>query len=245
MKSAERTLDLFEAFAATRKSLSLSELARLMNMPVSTCFGLVRTLESRGYVYAIKPRSGFYPTKRLLDMARVISDNDPLLERVEPVLKELRDKTGETITFAKRQGNRIIYLDVFESPQLIRYSAHIGEFRSLYTSSAGKAILGSIDEAERREILAGVKLRRYNANSLVSQRDLEADIQLSAKRGWYANMGEIVEDLMAVAIPLKLNDDWYGVSIIGPIYRMQPELEKCLKALRQAGETLGGNGRRI
>lgn len=240
MKSAERTLDLFEAFATTKKALSLSELARLMKMPVSTCFGLVRTLESRGYVYAIKPRSGFYPTKRLLDMARVIADHDPLLERVEPILQELRDKTGETVTLAKRQGNRIVYLDVFESPQLIRYSAQIGEFRSLYTSSAGKAILGSIDEAERREILAGVKLRRYTANSLVTQRDLESDIQRSAKRGWYANMGEIVEDLMAIAIPLKLNDDWYGVSIIGPIYRMEPEMEKCLKALQQAGKAMTG-----
>jgi DNA-binding IclR family transcriptional regulator len=238
MKSAERTLDLFEAFASSQKSLSLSELARLMKMPVSTCFGLVRTLESRGYVYAIKPRSGFYPTKRLLDMARVIAAHDPLLERAEPILQELRDKTGETVTLAKRQGNRIIYLDVFESPQLIRYSAQIGEFRSLYTSSAGKAILGSLDEAERREILTGVKLRRYTANSLVTQRDLEADIVRSAKRGWYANMGEIVEDLMAIAIPLKLNDDWYGVSIIGPIYRMQPELEKCLKVLQQAGKAL-------
>jgi IclR family transcriptional regulator, acetate operon repressor len=238
MKSAERTLDLFEAFASSQKSLSLSELARLMKMPVSTCFGLVRTLESRGYVYAIKPRSGFYPTKRLLDMARVIAAHDPLLERAEPILQELRDKTGETVTLAKRQGNRIIYLDVFESPQLIRYSAQIGEFRSLYTSSAGKAILGSLDEAERREILAGVKLRKYTANSLVTQRDLEADIVRSAKRGWYANMGEIVEDLMAVAIPLKLNDDWYGVSIIGPIYRMQPELEKYLKVLQHAGKAL-------
>lgn len=238
MKSAERTLDLFEAFANAKKSLSLSELARLMAMPVSTCFGLVRTLESRGYVYAIKPRSGFYPTKRLLDMARIIADHDPLLERVEPILKELRDKTGETVTLAKRQGHRIIYLDVFESPQLIRYSAQVGEFRSLYTSSAGKAILGSLDEAERRELLAGVKLKRYTGTSNTTARELTADIAKSSARGWYANIGEVVEDLMAIAIPLKLNDDLYGVSIIGPIHRMQPELEKCLKALQQAGKQL-------
>lgn len=238
MKSAERTLDLFEAFAAAKKSLSLSELARLMAMPVSTCFGLVRTLEARGYIYAIKPRSGFYPTKRLLDMARVIADHDPLLERVEPILKELRDKTGETITLAKRQGHRIIYLDVFESPQLIRYSAQVGEFRSLYTSSAGKAILGSLDEAERGELLAGVKLKRYTSTSNTTARELAADIAKSGARGWYANMGEVVEDLMAVAIPVRLNDDLYGVSIIGPIHRMQPELEKCLKALKQAGKAL-------
>jgi len=238
MKSAERTLDLFEAFAATKKSLSLSELARLMKMPVSTCFGLVRTLEARGYIYAIKPRSGFYPTKRLLDMARVIADHDPLLERVEPILKELRDTTGETVTLAKRQGHRIIYLDVFESLQLIRYSAQVGEFRSLYTSSAGKAILGSLDDAERAELLAGVKLKRFTKTSNTTARELEADIARSKARGWYSNVGEVVEDLMAIAIPLKFNDDLYGVSIIGPIHRLQPELEKCLKALQQVGKQL-------
>jgi DNA-binding IclR family transcriptional regulator len=239
MKTAERTLDLFEAFAAAQKSLSLSELARLMEIPVSTCFGLVRTLESRGYVYAIKPRGGFYPTKRLLDIARIVADHDPLLERVEPVLQELRDKTGETVTFAKRQGHKIIYLDVHESPQLIRYSAQVGEFRSLYTSSAGKAILGTLPDAERRELLAGVKLKRYTATSNTTVRDLEADLAASRERGWYANIGEVVEDLMAIAIPLRINEDLYGISIIGPIHRMQPEVEKYLKLLKLAGRQLG------
>lgn len=240
MKSAERTLELFEAFAAAKKSLTLSELARLMEIPVSTCFGLVRTLESRGYMYAIKPRGGFYPTKRLFDMARTIADHDPVLERVEPILKELRDRTGETVTLAKRQGHKIVYLDVFESPQLIRYSAQVGEFRSLYTSSGGKAILGSLDEDVREDLLAGVRLKKFTDSSITNRRDLENDIEESRARGWYSNRGEVVVDLMAVAIPVQLNDDWYGVSIVGPIHRMQPELEKCLKALRLAGKALLG-----
>lgn len=240
MKSAERTLELFEAFAAAQKSLSLSELARLMEIPVSTCFGLVRTLESRGYVYAIKPRGGFYPTKRLLDLARVIAGHDPLLERVEPVLCELRDRCGETVTFSKRQNRKIIYLDVYQSPQLIRYSANAGEFRNLYTSSAGKAILGSMEEKERAELLAGVKLKRYTATSNTTLRELEADLAASRERGWYANMGEVVDELMAVAIALRLNDDLYSVSIVGPINRMQPDLDKYLKLLKQAGKQLTG-----
>ncbi len=238
MKSAERTLDLFEAFAKARKALSLSELARLMEIPVSTCFGLVRTLEGRGYVYAIKPRGGFYPTKRLLDIARVIADHDPLLERIEPILAELRDKTGETVTFAKRQGHKIIYLDVFESPQLIRYSPQVGEFRSLYTSSAGKAILASLDETERKILLEGAKLKRFTAASITSAVELETNLREGRARGWYANIGEVVEDLMAIAIPLQINDDLYGLSIIGPIHRMKPEMDKCLKALQQAGSAL-------
>ena len=59
VKTAGRTLDLFEAFARERKPLSLSQLARAIGAPVSSCFGIVRTLEARGYLYEVKARGGF------------------------------------------------------------------------------------------------------------------------------------------------------------------------------------------
>jgi IclR family acetate operon transcriptional repressor len=66
MKSAARTFDLFETFAKMQTPLSLSDLARQMKMPVSTCFNLVRTFESRGFLYSLGSRRGLYPTKRML-----------------------------------------------------------------------------------------------------------------------------------------------------------------------------------
>ena len=50
VKSALRTLQIFETYAEAREALGLSELARRMAIPVSACHGLVRTLESSGYL---------------------------------------------------------------------------------------------------------------------------------------------------------------------------------------------------
>ncbi|HET9023421.1 MAG TPA: helix-turn-helix domain-containing protein, partial [Burkholderiaceae bacterium] len=74
--AAARTLDLLEAFRLARRPLSLSELARLAQVPVSTCHGLVRTLEHKGFLYFPSPREA-YPTRKLLEMAREIEANDP------------------------------------------------------------------------------------------------------------------------------------------------------------------------
>src|SRR3546814_12387888 len=97
--------------------------------PYTTLF---RSLENRGYVYMLAAKKGIYPTKRILDVASKISANDPVLDRVEAELSKLRDVTGETIVFSKRQSDHIVYLDVYDSANSIRYNTQVGEFKMLH-----------------------------------------------------------------------------------------------------------------
>ena len=48
VKTAGRTVDLFEVFAEAKSPLTLSELARALDAPQSSCFNLLRPLEARG-----------------------------------------------------------------------------------------------------------------------------------------------------------------------------------------------------
>src|SRR5919202_5082685 len=96
VKAAVRTLDLFEAFAAARGPLSLTELSRRIGAPISSCHALVRTLQSRGYVYVLDERKRIYPTKRLAALGQAFARYDPVLDRVSPILNRLAAATGET-----------------------------------------------------------------------------------------------------------------------------------------------------
>ena len=128
VKTALRVIEIIEVFARETKPLSLSELARHLDAPVSSCLALLRTLASLGYVYEAGRRQGYYPTGRLLAMAQRISKADPILEKVLPSLEELRDTTSETVVFAKLDlmNNRVVYLDVLASPHPISYVAVAG-----------------------------------------------------------------------------------------------------------------------
>jgi len=231
VKTAGRTLDLFEAFAREGKPLSLSQLARAIDAPVSSCFGIVRTLEARGYLYEVKARGGFYPTRLLFEQARVIASHDPLAERFVPLLEKLRDQTGETVLLSKRLDRQAVYLVVLDSLHSIRYSPKVGEFRPLHASASGKALLGSLAPVLRNEMLSGMKLPRVTSRTITSRAALESDLEQGRVRGWYVTHGETVADLMAVAVPVTLSGETYSVALAGPMHRMDGALKRYAKLL--------------
>ncbi|MDQ4060884.1 MAG: IclR family transcriptional regulator [Pseudomonadota bacterium] len=238
VKTARRTLDLIETFATVGKPLGVSELARALGAPVSSCFGLVRTLEARGFLYAVSPRRGFYPTKRLLQQAQAIAARDPIADHVGPVLAVLRDETGETVLFGKLQQGQAIYLDIVESRQSIRYTARAGDLKPLHASAMGKALLASLSDAERDRLLDEIELVPVTPATITDRARLLAHLDEGRRRGWQMTRSENVGDVMALAVTVPLGSEPYGIAVAGPVHRMEPALERHAAALQAAREQL-------
>jgi DNA-binding IclR family transcriptional regulator len=218
--------------------ISLSDLARQMKMPVSTCFNLVRTFEARGYLYSLGSRRGLYPTKRMLQLVTTIAQHDPIGTRVSHALSELRDETGETIVLSKRSGDKVVYMEIFESPHRIRYSAEVGEIRDIHANSMGKALLCLLPDTERKAIISRLKFTKYTNRTLQTPASYAADIAKSVKRGYCVNDGESVSDVMAAAVALKINNDHFAVALAGPQYRMKDALTTRVQQLQRACRTI-------
>lgn len=242
VKTAARTLDVFEAFMTSGAPASLSELARAIRAPVASCFGIVRTLEQRGYLYSIGSRRRLYPTKRLLETARLIAAHDPLAERLAPVLAALRDGTRETVLLAQRTRHGIVLLDVLEGPQTVRYTARIGDLKPLHSSASGKALLATLPDPARRAALAEVTLTRLTPLTITSRRALEADLAAGRVRGWWVSRGETVVDVMAVATSLEVNDETFAIAVAGPVHRMDLDVERHAAALLAARRRVEKSG---
>jgi DNA-binding IclR family transcriptional regulator len=241
VKTALRVIEIMEIYAREGRSLTLTELARLLGAPMSSCLGLIRTLASLGYLYETGRRQGYYPTSRLLSIAQRISRNDPLLERVQPALEALRDETGETAVFGKLQDDgRVLYLEVRESTNPVRYSATPGELRDAHVNSIGRAILGSLAPDARSEVLAGVSFTRRTTHGIGSRAALERALGEWREQGWYPNFGESFADLGAIAVPVVVGGVSYGVSVAGPLHRVEAGAGKIVAALRTAQAALGG-----
>jgi|SRR5690625_1245815 len=245
VKTAERTLHIFEAFATLGKPLTLSELAEHIDVPVSSCFGLLRTLENQGYLYALSRRRGFYPTRRLYKVAHQIARHDVITDAVQTALQELCEYSGETIVLSKQQEDRIIYIDVYDSPNSIRYNTKIGYTRELHCSSAGKAFLGTLTDEELEQTVSLLTLSRYTDQTLISPEALVENVrQYRDDKGWYANDGESVSDLVGIAVTLELEGLDYAVSVAGPMYRLQPRINEIgdkLLAVKQGLEVVNSD----
>lgn len=234
VKTAGRTVEIFETFAKAQQPLSLSEISRALGAPLSSCLYIVRALEKRGYLYAVGARKNIYPTRKLLNMARLIMAGEAWIEQVEPVLMALRDATGETVILAKRQHNKVVYLAVYEGTQTIRYSSAVGDLKPLHSSSIGKALLGAMDAKERKKLVAKLSLGAVTESTITDRDVLIENVERAHQDGFAVTRGENVADVMAVARPILLGREHYGVALAGPYYRIEKRLESLLGQLREA-----------
>lgn len=237
VKGAARAIDLFEVFARTKRPLTLTELSRLANMPVSSLHALVRTLQDAGYVYSLDSRR-IYPTRRLGDIGVEISAHDPILEKILPCLEALRDATGETILLGKRQKDRIVYLSVIEGNQIVRYSAEVGETRPLAVSAIGKAILGSMSVRDLDAALSQVDFQAVTPQTITDRDTLIAYLARGQERGYFVTRGEYAADVMSVATSFTVNGENAGFAIAGPLARLDPQEASLASHLLQTRDAI-------
>jgi DNA-binding IclR family transcriptional regulator len=241
-RSADRTLAILEAFEERKRSLTLRELAECCDIPVSTCHSLVHTLLNRSYLYQTSRRKDLYPTRRILDLAANIVAHDPYIERMGPFLEQLRAETQETVILGKRQKDQILYLEVLESPQTIRYSSRAGEFKPLHSTCIGKVMLGSLKTAELSAWFKKQPLNKVTGSTITAQSRLVDDLAMSNERGYFVTRGENVADVTAIAVPVRVNNELLGLAVAGPSHRMDPHLDRHVQRLLEAQRRLRKEG---
>jgi DNA-binding IclR family transcriptional regulator len=239
--AAVRTLRVLEAFERFGQPLTLSKLAEEIEVPISSCHNLIRTLIARGYLFSLESQRTFYPTRRVWDLANAIVAHDPVLQRILPVLEQLRDKTSETIIIGKRQDQIALYLLVLESPQNVRYVASSGRTIPLHTSAIGKALLSTLDNKGLSQWLGGRRLQKVTSKSIVDCDELEKDINAGKLHGHFITAGENVPDVGAIACPLRLAGEAFAIAVAGPTGRIQDSRQRIVRQLKETVETLERN----
>jgi DNA-binding IclR family transcriptional regulator len=229
--SVERAFAILETFERERRPLSLKDLSEQCSIPASTCHTLVHTLLRRAYLYQTGRRKDLYPTRRLYDLGKTILTHDPVLQRLAPAMEDLRDTTRETVILGKRQGSRILYLEVLESPEVIRYSARPGDTKPLHSTCIGKALLSVLPTGEIGKVLGSDPLPRITDNTITTLETLLDDLAAGQRAGYFVTRGENVADVTALAVPLAINDDLFALAVAGPSHRVDARLQALAAGL--------------
>jgi DNA-binding IclR family transcriptional regulator len=224
-KIVERTLDFLELFAREKRPLSLSDISRLLNIPVSSCHDVLQALEDRGFIYEVSPRGGYYPTLRMYEAGKVIAENDPVMLRAEHLLRELRDSMDESVLLAKVNGLAGTYLLSFETSQPLRFQLKVGNnVTSLHAASAGKAILGSLSDAALDEALDTITYTKFTPKTASSKTALRAMILQGRAQGFYVNSDESIEGLTTISAAFSWQRSLYIVTMAAPSSRLETRI---------------------
>lgn len=227
-------IDILDHLSLTGGFVPLGRLAAAVGLAPSVTHRLLVTLKARGLVLQ-DPRSRQYALGPMfLVYANRVITTAPFGAAIEPLLRGLRDLTGETATLHLPRGSvRLCVLEA-ESRQEIRRSVGVGRQVPLYAGASGRAILAFMPEEDQRQILASLPDER--------RAQVAALLERTRAAGYAISHGESTENVAALAAPVidrRTGRILGSISISGPLYRwhhdvMGPFVGPLLSAAREA-----------
>ncbi|MGC9669556.1 IclR family transcriptional regulator [Planosporangium sp. 12N6] len=189
VKSAERTVRILEALAASPQKLTLSQLQARVGYPRSSLHALVRTLRDLRWVEADDSGSAIGIGPHALLAGTAYLDRDPALPYAHAALEDLRQEVGYTIHYARRDDAHVLYLASRESRDAVRVIPRVGRRLPAHLTALGQALLAQLTTDEVDALLPA-ELVAYTERTITDRAALHQALDEVRGRGWAAECGQ-------------------------------------------------------
>ena len=240
VQAVRRALDLLIALARTGGEASLTELRQRTGLNKSTAYQLLAALRARGFVDQNSETRHYRLGPTVLEVAASFLDESDLITKAQPVLKQIRDRTGETATLHLLVGDQRVTVAKAESPNTLRRAAALGEVAPLLRGSAGKSILAFMGPRRIQSIISRAQ-RSGSLKKSETQFFLKKLESIQAK-GFWINRGEHAPEGFGVGVPLfgSGGEVIGSLALSGPLQRLTAPLrDLAVELLTDAARRIG------
>jgi len=204
-------------------ALGLTELAEAVDLPKSTTFNHVKTLERNEYVVG---EEGTYRLGcRYLELGAKARDHHDVYEAAREEVDRLAMETGELSALLVEERGRGAFLHREEGNRAVHIDSYVGQRIHLHGAGLGKAILSELPRDRVVEIVDRHGLPALTENTITDRDDLFAELDAIAQRGVAFGDQERLNGLRSVAVPLTDREGTVlgSMSIAGPTSRVRDE----------------------
>jgi len=221
VNSVAKAFKVLNVFDKGRGALTLSQIAQLTGMDVSTAQRFTHTLTQLGYLNKDPVTRQFELAIKTLDLAYHYTRGSRLVDRAMPVLQHLSKETEEAVSLTVLDGTEIVFVCRFLSRQSLNTDVITGSRLPAYCTSPGRAILSRLPEGDTREILARSDLRSHTPATPTDIDDILNRLSQARASGYAAAFEEIYHGDASVAAPILGPDGKVAaaVSIAVPLAR--------------------------
>jgi DNA-binding IclR family transcriptional regulator len=218
-----RAVHLLKAFTRDRPEQTLAELSDALGLTRTTAHRLLTALESEGLVARNPATKTFRLGPAILALgSQALASND-LRTVVEPELRGLAERTGETATLEVPVEGSMLILAEVSGRHLVTVTAELGTRWPVHATSTGKAYLAALPEAQRRSLIVP-PLKRHTPSTIVDVRKYERHLEQVRERGYATASEELEAGASAAAAVLRdsLGTPVGAISVGGPTSRLTP-----------------------
>ena len=180
---------------------SLDQLATELDVHKTTVLRLLRTMEVERFVRrdeAHRYRLG----SRLFSLADAAREQHVVRAVAAPHLRQLNQRTGQTVHLAAYENGQVIYIDKLDSVQSVRMYSQIGVPAALHCTAVGKVLLAALPTRTRETLLAGIEYPRYTERTIAGPDELRAELDRVRAQGWAQDHAEHESFINCISAPI-------------------------------------------
>jgi DNA-binding IclR family transcriptional regulator len=245
VQTADRALQLLQAFERDNQELGVTELATLVGVHKSTASRFAATLAARGFLERVPGGDAFRLGPELARLGLLALGRRDLVDLARPAMEQLARDSGETVNLAVLDGSEAVNVAQVEGSHFVGVGTWTGRRTALHCTANGKVLLAfSGVDAPRGPFEA------FTARTITRRGALLGALDEVRARGWATALGELEEGLHAVAAPVVDAEGTCraALSVSGPSYRLPPGSldqlgEQCQRVALHVGAALRGSAR--
>lgn len=234
IRAVERVCDILDLLQRSREGVSLPDVAAVTSLPKSSAFRYLSALEARRYVERDEQTAlyrvglAFQPhnTRQL----------EAFLTQSERPLRRLRDDTGETTNLGTLDGSMVVHSLVFESSQMMRLAARVGDRAPIHSTALGKAMAAELPQDRVLAMLNAVEMTPFTDTTITTPEAYLSALDTVRQQGYAVDELENQADGRCVAVALQGMPFACGISVSAPARRLTTDkVPGVVKQLRRVG----------
>lgn len=198
--SLDRALQVMGLLASEGRGFTLAELSRMSDIPKSTLFRILVTLQKHHCVVAAD--GTFRLGSRLWELGNSFADQTDLFSISSSHMEALAVACNETVFLSKLEDGEVVYLRRMESPKSVTVVKKLQTRVPVHCTATGIALLAWLPPSEVEATLAGHELGSFNDATITDRSILMARLGEARRRGFAVINGEYNRELLCVAAPV-------------------------------------------
>jgi DNA-binding IclR family transcriptional regulator len=236
------SIRLLTSFSGEEDELGITTLASRLRLAKSTVHRLASTLTGAGFLEQNRDTGKYRLGMALFELGALVRRRMDVANESRPKLRELLEKTGETVQMGVVDHLSVLYVYEMESPRAIRMAAAVGGRAPLHCTAVGKVLLAYQPEDFVERVLQ-TGLTAYTARTVTKREAILAMLSEVRSREHAIDDEESEPGLRAIAAPVR-NQNGAVIAAVGvaaPVQRMNRRtMQTCVPTVIATANAVSG-----
>lgn len=225
VNSVDRAFQILDYLKVQNRAINVSDLARNLNIPRSTVFRIIRTLEKRRYVVEVDDVGRYIIGSGIISLATPNDYLSRLRQIASPYLFELAKITGQTVQLGVLFEYEVMYIDQIQAGGSISVVVPSEKPFPINLSAGGKVLAAYLHEDRIEELLQYTEFHANTPRTITDKDAFREELQRVRKEGVGHDDEEFAKGIRCMAAPVfdQNNDNILSLGVTGHISEITDE----------------------